>query len=580
MVSFSLHGVGGAGGIAIGRAHKVSHVVNEVVHYTVSAPQIAAEIARYKTALKRVSEELETLRKQAENMQAPGELAAILEVHSLMLQDSSVAEQPCELIEQHACNAEWAVSLQMQALVEKFEVMEDPYLRERKADVLHVCEHLLKALVGEAREKLAIPSISSEKTILVAYDLSPADVLHFKSNAYAAFLTDMGGVNSHTAIVARSMGIPAIVALHNARRLIQEGDSLIVDGAAQVVIVNPDREVLAEYRLRQSALELDRQKLKRLRTAPCASLDGISISMLTNVELPQDAVEVIESGADGVGLFRSEFLFLNRPDWPSEEEQLESYISLLNGVKGKPVTIRTFDLGADKQKEGWSKHTRVAPNPALGLRAVRFSLAEPLVFLTQLRAILRASAYGPVQILIPMISHINELHQVMQLIERAKQQLTKREMPFADKVPLGGMIEVPAAAMLTHVFAKYLDFLSIGTNDLIQYTLAIDRTDEAVSYLYDPMHPAIVRLLTQTIRQSTKAGVPISVCGEMAGDINMTRLFLGMGLRSFSMQPAQILPVKQRILTSEVKEAQEWVNRLNRTDDPAKFAMYAERLNA
>lgn len=577
MVSFTLHGVGGAGGIAIGRAQRVSHAATEVAHYSIPASRIQGEVARFRQALDKVRAELEALCRQAEGMEAPGELAAILEVHSLMLRDTSIAEQPCILIEQHGCNAEWAISLQMQVLVKQFEAMDDPYLRERKSDVLQVCEHLLKALGGG--NPLPVPG-HSEKAVLVAHDLSPADVLHFKEHAFAAFLTDMGGVTSHTAIVARSLGIPAIVALHHARRLIQDGDWLIVDGTAQVVIVNPDKSILAEYRLRQSALELERQKLKRLRTAHCATLDGVPISLLTNIELPQDTDDVIESGADGVGLFRSEFLFLNRPDWPTEEEQFESYMAVLKGVRGKPVTIRTFDLGADKQKDGWDIRARVAPNPALGLRAVRFCLAEPQVFLTQLRAILRASHYGRVQILIPMLSHLDELHQVMVLIGRAKQQLTKLGLPFDEKVPIGGMIEVPAAALLTSVFARRLDFLSIGTNDLIQYTLAVDRTDESVSYLFDPLHPAILRLLTQTIRQATKAGVPISVCGEMAGDITMTRLFLGMGLRSFSMHPAQILPVKQRILTSDLAQAEDWVNRLNKTDDSAKLALYIERLNS
>lgn len=578
MVSFTLHGVGGAAGIAIGRAKRISHATTEVMHYSIPSSKIPDEVKRFQLAVQHVLEELDDLRAQAETMEAPAELAAILEVHALMLQDQSLSVQPCVLIWQHECNAEWAVSLQMQALVQQFEAMDDPYLRERKSDVLQVCEHVLKVLQGGSR--LGVHS-SSDKTILVAYDLSPADVLQFKEHAFSAFLTDIGGVTSHTAIVARSLGIPAIVALHHASKLIYDGDLLIVDGASQVVIVNPDKSILSEYRLRQSELELERQKLKRLKTAQCRSIDGVFVSLLANIELPSDAQDVLDSGADGVGLFRSEFLFLNRPDWPSEDEQFEAYCAILSGVKGRPVTIRTFDLGGDKQKDGWEDdpRSRVAPNPALGLRAVRFCLSEPHLFLTQLRAILRASCHGHIQILIPMLSSLTELQQVQGLIEKAKKQLTKAGLPFDEKIAIGGMIEIPAAAVLTSMFAQHLDFLSVGTNDLIQYTLAVDRTDESVSYLFDPLHPAVVRLLAQVIRQANKANVSISVCGEMAGDVTLTRLLLGMGLKNFSMHPAQILPVKQRIVSSDVSQAEEWVNRLLKTDDPAKFATYLERLN-
>src|SRR5437764_4147726 len=405
---------------------------------------------------------------------------------------------------------------------------------------------------------------AEEQTILVAHDLSPADVIQFKNQHFAAFLTDLGGVTSHTAIVARSLNVPAVVATHNARALIRESEMLIVDGARNVVIVNPDRSVLAEYRLRQEELELELAKLRRLRTTPATTLDGFKIDLMANIELPEDLEPTIENGASGVGLFRTEFLFLNRDGLPSEDEQFEAYREVAAGMKGRPVTIRTFDLGADKHKEGLDGLTRVAPNPALGLRAVRFCLAEPRLFLTLLRAILRASHSGNVQILIPMLASAGEIDQTLAMLARAKETLREQGVPFNARLAVGGMIEIPAAVLAMDAFLKKLDFLSIGTNDLIQYTLAVDRADEAVSHLYDPLHPAVMRLLSLAISTAKKAKVPIAVCGEMAGEVTLTRLLLGMGLTNFSMHPAHLLTVKQRVLQSDVTSAKVIVERIRR----------------
>jgi phosphotransferase system enzyme I (PtsI) len=405
-------------------------------------------------------------------------------------------------------------------------------------------------------------------------------VIQFKNHHFAAFLTDLGGVTSHTAIVARSLNVPAVVATHNARTLIRENELLIVDGGRNVVIVNPDQSVLSEYKLRQNELELARQKLRRLRTTPAVTLDGRSIELQANIELPEDLEQATENGATGVGLFRSEFLFLNRDELPSEDEQFEAYRAVAVGMKGRPVTIRTFDLGADKHKEGLEGLSRVAPNPALGLRAVRFSLAEPRIFLTQLRAILRASKYGKVKILIPMLSSAVEIDQTLAMIAQAKQSLREQGAKFEDGVEIGGMIEIPAAVLAIGAFTKRLDFLSIGTNDLIQYTLAVDRADDAVSQLYDPLHPAVLKLIASAIGSAHRAEVPIAVCGEMAGDLQFTRLLLGMGLSNFSMHPAHLLAIKQRVLASDSAGAKRLVERMRRTDEPEKLVSLLEKLNA
>jgi phosphotransferase system enzyme I (PtsI) len=443
---------------------------------------------------------------------------------------------------------------------------------------VQVGERVLKRLMG--RPGALPPPGAEEQTIVVAHDLSPADVIQFKHHHYGAFLTDLGGVTSHTAIVARSLNVPAVVATHNARQLIRDGEMVIVDGSNHVVIVNPDRAVLSEYRLKQNEFELARQKLKRLRGKRAETLDGIRIELQANIELPEDIEQALANGATGVGLFRSEFLFLNRDGLPTEDEQFEAFRRVAAGMQGKPVTIRTFDLGADKQHAQFEGLARVAANPALGLRAVRFCLAEPRLFQTQLRAILRASHYGKVRVLIPMLSSMAEIDQTLAMIERAKESLREQSMPFDDAVPVGGMIEIPAAALAMGAFLRKLDFLSIGTNDLIQYTLAVDRADESVSHLYDPLHPAVLRLIGFAIASATKADVPIAVCGEMAGDALLTRLLLGLGLREFSMHPSHLLAVKQRVLQTDVAAGASLIERIRRVDEPDKLIALLERLNA
>jgi phosphotransferase system enzyme I (PtsI) len=576
-MSFVLHGIGVSGGIAIGRAQLVSHATLEVAHYSIAPEQVPEEIERLTQAIRAVQKELEGLHGAMTSGDAPAEFGAFLDVHWMILTDPTLSEVPKRTIAEKLCNAEWALTQQLGVLVEQFDSIEDPYLRERRADVVQVVERVLKVLLGKPGG--VPPPDAEEHTILVAHDLSPADVIQFKNHHFAAFLTDLGGVTSHTAIVARSLNVPAVVATHNARGLIRENELLIVDGGRNVVIVNPDRSVLHEYHLKQSELELEKQKLRRLRSTPAMTLDGHPIELNANIELPEDLEPALENGATGVGLFRTEFLFLNRDGLPSEDEQFEAYRAVATGMKGHPVVIRTFDLGADKHKEGLEGLTRVAPNPALGLRAVRFSLAEPRMFLTQLRAILRASHYGKVKILIPMLSSAGEIDQTLAMIAQAKQSMREQGAKFDEGVEIGGMIEIPAAVLSIGAFTNRLDFLSIGTNDLIQYTLAVDRADDAVSQLYDPLHPAVLKLIALAIASAKKADVGIAVCGEMAGDPQFTRLLLGMGLTNFSMHPAHLLAIKQRVLSSEMASARQIAERMRRTDEPAKLVSLLERLN-
>jgi phosphotransferase system enzyme I (PtsI) len=578
VVSFALHGIGVSGGIAIGRAQLVSHATREVAHYTIPLAQVASEIERFESAIAEVQRELEGLHAALTGGDAPGEFGAFLDVHWMILNDPTLSEAPKRIIAEQRCNAEWALTIQMGVLVEQFEQIEDPYLRERKADVVQVGERVLKRLMGRPGT-LPAPG-AEEQTILVAHDLSPADVIQFKQHHFAAFLTDLGGITSHTAIVARGLNVPAVVATHHARQLIRDGEMVIVDGTNDVVIVNPDRAVLAEYRLKQNELELARQKLRRLRTKRADTLDGIHVELHANIELPEDIEQALKNGATGIGLFRSEFLFLNRTGLPSEDEQFEAFRKVAAGMQGMPVTIRTFDLGADKQQADLEGLARVAPNPALGLRAIRFCLAEPRLFLTQLRAILRATHYGNVRILLPMLASVSEIDQALAMIDRARESLREQNVPFNHEVAVGGMIEIPAAALAMSAFLRKLDFLSIGTNDLIQYTLAVDRADDAVSHLYDPLHPAVLRLIALAIGTATKAKVPIAVCGEMAGEQRLTRLLLGLGLREFSMHPSHLLGVKQRVLQTDVAASQAIVDRVRRAEEPDKLAALIDKLNA
>jgi len=577
-MNFALHGHPVSSGITVGYAHLVSTARLEVAHYEVAPEAVEAEVGRFDRAMKAAQDELTALKAHIPPG-SPAEFEAFLDLHRMILNDSALAQAPREVMRKRRANAEWALVQQMERLVERFEEIEDPYLRERKADVQQAVERVLKKLIGG--QAIAPPAISEEeKLIVVAHDLSPADMILFKRHRFGGFVTDVGGVTSHTAIVARSLGIPAIVGLHHAYQTITEGEVLIVDGERGLLIVNPDPLVLAEYRARQAELKAERKRLARLKSTPATTVDGTPIELFANIELPQDMGEVLEAGAQGVGLFRTEFMFLNRKDLPGEEEQFEAYREVAKAMQRRPVVLRTLDLGADKALNGSGNGTHTMPNPAMGLRAIRFCLAEPQMFLTQLRAILRASHYGKVRILLPMLAHAHEIDQTLALIGQAKAQLDERGQPYDKDIMIGGMIEIPAAALALPIFMRRLNFLSIGTNDLIQYTLAIDRTDDSVAHLYDPLHLAVLTLVAGTIQTATRGGVPVAVCGEMAGDLQLTRLLLGLGLRNFSMHPSQLLPIKERILRTNLAEVQTLAQRVLRASDPAKTRELLAKLNA
>ena len=588
-MTFAIHGLAVSRGIAIGRAVVVAASRVEVRHYFIDANQVEAELDRARKARAAVVDELQRLVSDLPE-DAPGELAALLEVHLMLLQDEVLAAGVRHWVAERLYNAEWALMTQLEQISRQFDEMEDPYLRERKTDLEQVADRVLRQMRGQATSPVAAPppppapaqdgsqpmleGLADAPLVLVAQDLSPADMLQFKRSVFAGFVTAVGGKTSHTAIVARSMDIPAVVGARAASQLIRQDDWVVIDGNAGVVLVDPSPIILEEYRFRQRQDVLERERLARLRHTPAITLDGQKVELLANIEQPGDAGAAVHAGAAGVGLFRSEFLFMGREGkLPGEEEQFEAYKAAVQGMQGLPVTIRTIDVGADKPLDKVSRD--ISLNPALGLRAIRWSLAEPAMFRTQLRAILRAAALGPVQLLFPMVSHQHEVHSIVQQVRLAQSELEARGVAQGP-VQLGAMIEIPAAAIMVRSLLQHFDFVSIGTNDLIQYTLAIDRADEAVAHLYDPLHPAVLHLVAQVIQTANDMGKQVCVCGEMAGDTAMTRLLLGLGLRSFSMHPAQILSVKQEVLRADTRKLQPWAQAVLAAESPAALLEVAQ----
>ena len=577
-MTFSIHGQAVSRGIAIGRAVLVTSSRLDVAHYFVADDQVGGELRRLRDARDAVINEISRIQAgliETAVMEAHHELSALLDVHLMLLQDSQLQEGVKHWVEERHYNAEWALTSQLDQIARHFDEMEDPYLRERKADLEQVVERMLRHMRGVPSPVPSPVDLASacggdgtvDPLVLVAHDLSPADMLQFKQSLFAGFVTDVGGKTSHTAIVARSMDIPAVVGARNASQLVQQDDWVIIDGDAGLILVNPTPIVLAEYGFKQRQGEVERERLSRIKNTPAVTLDGERIELLANIEQPADTVPALSVSAVGVGLFRTEFLFMGRDGkLPDEEEQFQAYLSAIEGMHGLPVTVRTVDIGADKPLDRSSRDEHL--NPALGLRAIRWSLAEPAMFQTQLRAVLRAAAHGKVNLLIPMVAHLHEIQQVQRLLQQAREQLDERGAVYG-KVRLGAMIEVPAAALAVRMFLRHFDFLSIGTNDLIQYTLAIDRVDETVAHLYDPLHPAVLQLVARTIAECRAQGKPVSVCGEMAGDVTMTRLLLGLGLRSFSMHPSQILAVKQQVLRADTRKLRAWAQSVIDSDEPA-----------
>ena len=550
-MTLSLHGLGVSRGIAIGRVHIIERDQLEIPEYEIAAEEAEREVRRLEDGVARAKEQLRAIRQHIPAATA-ADISQFIDTHLLMMDDATLVQEPARLIREFRRNAEWALRMQRDTLVSVFEEMDDAYLRTRRDDIIHVVNRILRILLKQSPLRHEELDSRLAGYIILADDLTPADTVLMQHHGVVGFATEHGGPTSHTAILARSLGIPGIVGLYHARRYIREDDELIVDGSRGDVLVGPDPRSLEHYRRRQEDERRYYSGLAKLKGVPAQTVDGTVIELLANIELPRDYAGVLEVGASGVGLYRTEFLYMNREAPPDEDEHLATYRRIIEVLKGRPLTIRTLDLGADKQA-GSHRAGSVQTNPALGLRAIRLCLKEPALFRPQLRAILRASASGPVQLMIPMLSGTAEMEQVLALIAEVKRELDADGMAYDARLPVGAMIEVPAAAVCADIFARRLDFLSIGTNDLIQYTLAIDRVNDEVNYLFDPLHPAVLRLIHMTLEAGRLAEKPVSMCGEMAGDARHVRLLLGLGLRRFSVHPANLLEVKKIIMESDLR---------------------------
>ncbi len=574
-----LHGTGVSSGIAIGKAYVLHRERPEVPEYMLPQGSAEDEVGRFVAAIDAARTQLERIRDHIPKS-APPEISSIIDTHLLILHDKMICEAPVATIRTKHYNAEWALKTQSDELSAVFEQMDDPYLRSKKTDVGQVVDRILRNLLVPSNGEHEQITDALDGQIVVANDLTPADIVLLKHTRIAAFVTNLGGPISHTAILARSLEIPAIVAVHNATRAIRNGEELIVDGKLGVLIVLPEPDIIAEYHTRQRDIVSLKRELEAIKASRSETRDGTEIALCANIELPDDVKAVTKVAAHGIGLYRTEFLFMNRPDLPDEEEQFRAYAKVVKALPGKPVTIRTLDLGADKRAESTSRSvSTVTVNPALGLRAIRLCLHDTSLFRPQLRAILRASALGQVRIMIPMLSSLGETFRVLDLIEETKAELNRQGQAFDPDMPVGGMIEVPAAAVSADLFAPHLDFFSIGTNDLIQYTLAIDRVDEAVNYLYDPLHPSVLRLIATTIRAGKATGIPVAMCGEMAGDTRYTRLLLGLGLDEFSMHPSALLEIKRIVRDSSLQELKRRAQDVLDARDTAELHAIVEKMN-
>ncbi len=577
-MSVSISGIGISHGIAIGAVYRLEQGDVEIYEAAIPKELVEDEISRFRRSVRTARQQLKAIRNSIPET-TPVDITDFIDTHLLMLEDSLLTAAPVELIRQRQCNAEWALKIQRDALAKVFDEMDDPYLRTRKDDVDHVVTRILRILIGKETHTGPQDSTRLHGAIVLAHDLTPAEAALLRHQGIAGFVTESGGPLSHTAILARSLGLPAIVGTHITPHQIRDGDTVILDAAQGVLLADVDSAALRDYRRKQRQQHKHRAELNRLKNEPAVTGDGVRIHLVANVELREDVLTARRAGAEGIGLYRTEFLFMNRSDIPDEEEQLKQYLSVMKTLKGLPITIRTLDLGSDKECGAKAPGERLSVNPALGLRAIRLCLKYTDLFRPQLRAILRASAKGPVCMMIPMLSSAYELNEVMALIDDVRQELQRERLAFDWNMPIGGMIEVPAAALSATLFARKLDFLSIGTNDLIQYTLAIDRVDDEVTYLYDPLHPAVLRLIKMVIDAGQQYDVPVAMCGEMAGDTRYTRLLLGMGLTDFSVHPTALLEVKDVIHHSRVADVTDTVNNILKQDDPVKIIEQLDILN-
>jgi phosphotransferase system enzyme I (PtsI) len=555
-MTITLQGKGVSPGIAIGNVYIMQQDRLVIPEYKIDPSTTRTEIQRLNNAVLEARQQLRKIRDNIPGTTA-AKIASFIDTHLLMLEDMALTQEPIRMIREQYYNAERALKIHRDNLLNVFDEMDDAYLRTRKDDISHVVDRVQRLLLKQ--QPAPHESLDSGLTgkIILAPDLTPADTVLIQHQGVAAFATEHGGLTSHTAILARSMGIPAIVGLPRALHYIKPDNQVILDGRSGIVLVDPDDNTLRHYQTLQEKNRTYISDLSILKEAPARTIDGTDIELQANIELPRDFNTVRKVGANGVGLYRTEFLYMNRESPPDEEEHYAAYKKVLEILDGLPLTIRTMDLGSDKQVDSMTQTGPVQANPALGLRAIRLCLKEPGMFRTQLRAILRASAHGKVRLMIPMISNTGEIEQVLQIITAIKEDLDRKHISYDNQLPLGCMIEVPAAAICADAIARQMDFLSIGTNDLIQYTIAIDRVNDAVNYLYNPLHPAVLRLIRMVLDAGRKAKIPVGMCGEMAGDKNNTRFLLGLGLREFSVHPANLLEVKQIITESDIRKLEQ-----------------------
>lgn len=573
----SLFGSGIGRGIAIGKAYVLISADIEPPQISINASDVHAEIKRFRSAVSATEGKFKALLKSL-SKDAPKESAAFINAHMLMLRDPLLIDESLKIIRKDLVNAEHALQRQANNLIKVFEQMEDPYLREKKSDVQHITDRLMRHLMGIISHNLdEFNDEDLSGKIIVGKDLTPAETMFVRDRKIVAFVTDLGSQISHTAIVARSLKLPAVVGLHGSSRYINENDLLIVDGLRGIVLINPTKGVLKEYKSKQKRLRVREKLLTTLIKKSSRTPDGERVNLLANIETSKELREVNRVNAAGIGLYRTEYLFMNREQAPTENEQFRAYKKIVTGVD-KPVVIRTLDIGGDKQLE-FNYPNKASSESPLGLRAVRLCLNHMDLFIPQLRAILRASAYGKVSILIPMVSNFDEVNQVLSIIKQTKLELKQKNIAFDTRVKVGGMIEVPAAAIMADIFAQKLDFLSIGTNDLIQYTLAIDRIDDAVNYLYDPINPAVLQLIRSVIRAGEKANIPVSLCGEMAGNERYTRLLLGLGLKNFSMDATYILDVKEKVLSTDTSKLRYLVGKIINANNTSEARELLGKLN-
>lgn len=553
-MTISLQGLSISRGIAIGSVHLIEQNKINVYEYDIKNTLVEDEISRLNDAISEARLQLRVIRDYIPK-HIQSDVADFIDTHLLILDDQILTDEPKRIIREQLCNAEWALKLHCNLLTDVFDKMENIYLSERKYDIEQIINRVLRILLKQQPLLNKIKQDNFENKIVFAHDLTPADAVLMKHYGVVGFIIKSGGPTSHVAIIARSFGMPAIVGSNNYGEIIQEDDVVVIDANNGFIIIDNENLFCPHYKIRKNEMENYYSSLWKLKNDPARTIDNVDINLMASIGMSSDINLIKDVGAEGIGLYRTEFMYIDQDKIPKEEDHFDTYIGVLEVLQGLPLTIRTFDIGVDKQVYDKEDNLyKKYKSPALGLRAIRLCLRNPDLFKPQVRAIIRASAYGDVRIMIPMLTNTQEMNQVFSIIEDIKKELDSQSINYDRNIKIGGMIEIPAAAICADIFAKKLDFLSIGTNDLIQYTMAIDRVNDEVNYLYDPLHPAILRLISNIIKSGKQANIPVSMCGEMAADIEYTRLLLGLGLMEFSVHPAALLEIKQIIRNTNISE--------------------------